>query len=383
MAKRPDTAASIVEEYSKRQGLYRDFASCTRELVGQILSSHGIGVHSVTCRAKDADSLSGKLQKNGKGYKVLGDVTDLAGVRVITYFTDDAERVADLIEAEFSVDVDNSVDKRRLLEPHEFGYISIHHVACFSEKRLALAEYSKFRGLKVEIQTRSILQHAWAEIEHDLGYKTATQVPKQLRRRISRLAGLLELADQEFQAVRTEISNYERDLPKLVLDRPRAVDLDKSSLEAFVKQSEAVRALDKKIAEAVRSKVGPEISVDYAVTRLAWLGITHLGDLDDLLRTHTDSIVRLAIGMMPKDERDADSTIIGGTSLFYLAYVLALQKAPETLEQFVRDGMGLKSRPFVKRFCEHLRRVWERERPQRVPPNRAGKQKKTSKKAEK
>ena len=58
-----------------------------------------------------------------------------------------------------------------------------------------------------------MLDHAWAEIEHDLGYKARDTVPAAARRRLSRLAGLLEMADQEFVAIRRDLDEYAAALP--------------------------------------------------------------------------------------------------------------------------------------------------------------------------
>ena len=60
--------------------------------------------------------------------------------------------------------------------------------------------------VKLEIQIRSILQHAWAEIEHDLCYKNSTPLPRKIKRRMYRLAGVLELADKEFSAVKYDLN---------------------------------------------------------------------------------------------------------------------------------------------------------------------------------
>lgn len=83
------------------------------------------------------------------------------------------------------------------MEPDRFGYCSVHYVVEMSQKRLNLYEHQAYEGLKCEIQIRSVLQHAWAEIEHDLGYKSEIAIPKRIRRNFSRLAGLLEIADKE------------------------------------------------------------------------------------------------------------------------------------------------------------------------------------------
>ena len=98
-------------------------------------------------------------------------MTDITGVRVITYFADQVDEIAKVMEGEFNIDIKNSIDKRDILDPDRFGYLSLHYViVSLSSARCALAEYRSFSELKAEVQVRSILQHAWAEIEHDLGY---------------------------------------------------------------------------------------------------------------------------------------------------------------------------------------------------------------------
>jgi putative GTP pyrophosphokinase len=350
---------SLTAAYAQREGTYRDFAACVRDLIAQIIASNEIKVHSVTCRAKSQASFAGKISKEGKTYGDLAEVTDLAGVRIITHFADDAETIAGLIEAEFDIDTENSVDKRRLLEPNEFGYLSIHHVACLPEKRSTLAEYSRFKGLKVEIQTRSILQHAWAEIEHDIGYKSATAVPRRLRRRISRLAGLLELADQEFQTVRDEIASYQRDLERLVIEKPHSVELDKSSLEVYARVSTLCHSIDEQIARETARTLSEFVFVDYALARLDWLGVKNLSQVDAHLKAHSESIVKFAAELLGPGEAK-DRKVSRGMSLFYLAYVLVGQRSPQAVEQFVLEAMGSDLLSPPGEFAEVIRTTWER-----------------------
>jgi putative GTP pyrophosphokinase len=105
-----------------------------------------------------------------------------------------------MVECEFVIDWENSVDKGELLSPDRFGYLSVHYVASLSPSRLALPEYKQYGSIKAEIQVRSILQHAWAEIERGLGYRNQT-MPGRVRRRFSMVAGLLEMADKEFRDI--------------------------------------------------------------------------------------------------------------------------------------------------------------------------------------
>lgn len=83
-------------------------------------------------------------------------------MRIITYFSEDVDKIASIIQSEFEVDEHNSVDKRIKLDPVRFGYLSLHYVVKLNSTRVRLSEYIIFKDLKVEIQIRSILQHAWA-----------------------------------------------------------------------------------------------------------------------------------------------------------------------------------------------------------------------------
>ena len=216
----------FLREYQSRKHSYRDFADILASLLTTILTEHRIRLHSVTHRAKDDASLATKLRRPDRTYACLADVTDLAGVRVITYFHDDVDHVAKSVEREFRIDQANSVDKRSLMYPDRFGYISLHYVVELSPERAKMSEYRRFAGMKAEVQIRSLLQHVWAETQHDLGYKSRRSVPRVIRRRFARLAGMLEIADDE-------LSKYEKEVPERIEDEPSSVQLDKASLGAY------------------------------------------------------------------------------------------------------------------------------------------------------
>jgi ppGpp synthetase/RelA/SpoT-type nucleotidyltranferase len=107
---------------------------------------------------------------------------------------------------------ENTIDKRKTLSPNVFGYLSVHYVVSFDKNRLKKKAFADYKDIRFEIQIRSILQHAWAEIEHDLGYKSEIEVPDEIRRKFSRLAGLLEIADSEFISLRDISKNYALDV---------------------------------------------------------------------------------------------------------------------------------------------------------------------------
>jgi hypothetical protein len=67
-------------------------------------------------------------------------------------------------------------------------------------------KYAPIRGTWFEIQVRSILEHSWAEIEHEIVYKSGINFPDETKRRFARLAGALEILESEFGALRSERS---------------------------------------------------------------------------------------------------------------------------------------------------------------------------------
>jgi GTP pyrophosphokinase len=223
------------------------FESCVAKLEGLIrdlLDGAGIDVVAVEARAKHPESFERKVDAKGAGYeRPLEDITDLIGVRVIAYYLEDVVRISEIIEKEFVVDEENSIDKLDDLASNGFGYRSVHYVISLAAQRANLAEWSFFNGRKAEIQVRTATQHAWAAVEHKLNYKRTTEAPRDLRRRLMRLSALFELADDQFSAVKGELeaveARYNSDVRGGNLDLP----IDTASLEAFLGASEAVNRI--------------------------------------------------------------------------------------------------------------------------------------------
>jgi ppGpp synthetase/RelA/SpoT-type nucleotidyltranferase len=127
----------------------------------------------------------------------------LAGVRITTFFLRSVARVDEVLHREFEI-VERIDKAASLWKEGRLGYQSVHYLVRLGTNRVALGEYQTFKGLLAEIQVRTVLQHAWAEIEHDIQYKSLETIPDQIRRRFVSLAGLIEIADREFQAIQDE-----------------------------------------------------------------------------------------------------------------------------------------------------------------------------------
>jgi putative GTP pyrophosphokinase len=332
--------AALLQEFDKQKSLFEGFAEACERLIKQILEAKGVRVHSVTSRVKKRANLQEKLGRLGKDYQSLSEVTDLVGVRIITHFEDEVNRVATIIEGEFNIDRNKSVDKRIILDPDRFGYLSIHYICSLNDGRARLVEYRQFRQLTCEIQIRSILQHAWAEIEHDLGYKSGSIVPAPIRRRFSRLASLLELADVEFMQIRDTLSSYTGEVERALAERSSEINLDDVSLYAFIQSDETVRGLDKAMAEYVGAVLEDPGDVQRLLRELHFAGLQTISDLRASLDANK-SVVLSQFKERLKSQKYDD--LSRGISLFHLFQVLLVQQGgrKRLLEAFRHLTIGV------------------------------------------
>ncbi|GAA4256614.1 GTP pyrophosphokinase [Dactylosporangium darangshiense] len=204
-------------------------------LVRDLLEDAGIKVIQVESRAKTLESFGGKLESKGDKYSdPIHDVTDLVGLRVIAYYVEDVERIGDIVRNEFEVDETNSVMKGREYDPDRFGYRSDQYIVSLQENRSALPEWRRLPKIKWEIQVRTVLQHAWAAVEHKLYYKSVNDAPPEVRRRLFALSALFELADREFSGIRDAKDAIVRGVERDVTENNFDIPLTYTSLSAYL-----------------------------------------------------------------------------------------------------------------------------------------------------
>lgn len=307
------------------------FGSVLKGLLERALRLNDVGFHSIDYRVKSEQSAQQKLRTKRDRYRKVSDLHDLLGIRIITYFPDEVDRAAEIISAEFDLNSEDSVDKRSTLEPDRFGYLSLHYVLKLSKAREALPEYAAFRGIQFELQIRSILQHAWAEIEHDLGYKHSAGVPSEVRRRFSRLAGLLEIADDEFRRLRDDLKAYGDEIQKKSGSAFSALEINQATLFEFIQRSDLVRELDTFIAARIQGSPQllpePVHLLGTEVDRLLGMGIATIQELQEVMQSHKMDIKDFAEAWLlePLDDDEygeALDVVYPGISLFYLHYIL-------------------------------------------------------------
>lgn len=296
-------------------------------------------LHHLDARIKTTESLRGKLARPDKSYARLTDITDLLGVRVITYFDDGVRAVARHIEATLDVDLNNSISKGAHDAPDRFGYRSLHYV-CRPPDGFHVPP--DLEGLRFEIQVRTILQHAWAEIEHDIGYKSPTALPPRIRRRFSQLAGVLELADDTFLTIKRELADHRDAVTRQVQSGASSVPLDRSALDAFL-HTPACADLDADVARTLGVPLdSASFFPDYLVRMLDLAGLRDLATLRDALGAYRDPLsdfvhayfrfTTRAFGLTPDDV----PTVQRGYGLLFIAHMRLVHDASLKIDRLPR-----------------------------------------------
>ena len=300
---------SILQEYRDNLTWFQEEAGKVYSRLKETLEKAGLLTAALEYRVKAEDSLAGKLELKGEKYQSLKDITDIIGLRVITFYTDDVDKVASAVERLFEVDWENSVDKRKALEIDSFGYLSLHYVCQIPE-----SEY------RMEIQMRTVLQHAWANMNHDTGYKSGVEVPPRYLRNLSRLAGMLELVDDEFSRIRAELTNYRRQVRSLVASgNLDDVPLDGDTYRSFLEMN-PFDALNQRIASVNQAEVH-EVSLMPFLTLFKGLGCKTLGDIVDMIRKYSEGAFQIATFQIGLTDLDIVSSSIGPQDLC-IAYLL-------------------------------------------------------------
>lgn len=289
----------ILEEYREARPLFEKMQSEVNRVLREALERNGLIVTAVETRIKTEESLAGKLALKGSKYATLSDITDILGARIITFYTDDVDRIAAMAEQLFEIDWANSVDKRKLHQLDSFGYNSLHYIC-----RLPGYDY------RFELQLRTTLQHAWAAINHDNGYKSGVEIPHEYMRRINRLAGLLEIADDEFSHIRTEINDYRRRVQQLVQNgQLDDVQLDGDAFRSYL-NARPFEKLNKRIAAINQAEI-QEVPLIRYLRVLKGLGCNTLGDVARLRNQYEEDAYALARHQLGNTDLDIISSAVG------------------------------------------------------------------------
>lgn len=286
------TAAEISKWYRETAPKYDQLGSLVEATLSSLIKAKKVDHLSISKRTKAVDSLLEKFSR--KHYSDLSSVTDMAGIRIITYIEDDIAAISELINDAFNVHPDKSGDKLKDLNHDQFGYRSVHFVCDLGRTRERLPECIPLKGLLFEIQIRTVLQHAWAEIEHDRSYKFSATLPSAIRRRLSALAGMLELADREFSALANEVDKYGKGI-KAAVDAGKSLyqeEITSVSVQTFL-------SIYQPLVNDFPLFAAPSDVFDQAVSELRSFGVLTIDGLAKLITT--ELLQAIPVNDMPNE----------------------------------------------------------------------------------
>lgn len=299
----------ILEEYRENVEVFEKIRNVAVDVLTRNISKNGIYLNAIESRVKTEESLAGKLDLKGAKYVSLGDITDIVGTRVITFYSDEVDKISAIVDRLFEIDWSNSVDKRKMHELDSFGYNSLHYVCRIPASLYSEPGHPEINSFRFEIQMRTALQHVWATMYHDTGYKSGVEVPREYLRNLNRLAGMLELADEQFSLIRTNINDYRRGVRNLVKsgrfdDVPLNGDSFKSYLELkpFDKLVKRIAAINQ--AEIHESSILPYLQV------FKHFNFETLGDIHRLIKENSEDAYNLAVYQIGNTDLDIISSTV-------------------------------------------------------------------------
>lgn len=224
---------NLFKAYQEKKPLFQRALQNTKEALQQFLVEIDVPYLIINTRLKNFDSFYEKISRK-KYENPFEENEDFCGVRIVLYHLDDIDKVKEIIKKNYVIQ--NSENKTNNLKPDQVGYRSDHLIIKIEESWCVTPNYKNLSDIKIEIQIRTVLMHAWAEIEHKLGYKSKTQIPEKLQRKLFLMSAKLEDADHQFQEIKYQAEEYKQ---KTIKDSQKAGkfvgnELNLNSLQALL-----------------------------------------------------------------------------------------------------------------------------------------------------
>ncbi len=290
-----DAVRHLTAQYHERLPLHSMLEVRLRdELACPLLLEHsGANVYRIATRVKALDSFLAKFQNRGlTPAEAFENITDMVGARIVCLFPEDLEKVhLFLMECGGFVFQDRPIayvwDDLPWISPEGFtisrkasGYGSVHYLARLSPK--LVAPHSGLDSVTFEIQVRTLMQEAWAALEHSVGYKN--DVPERIRGYFDSAADMLGVLDRAFQRLKSQSDALKGELDEESSVTPEHLTL--FSLKAFIR-----RRFDTDLAGTELT----QLLADYRRERLTFSELARLSNDDEVFAV-TDAICRELLG---------------------------------------------------------------------------------------
>jgi ppGpp synthetase/RelA/SpoT-type nucleotidyltranferase len=202
------TEQQILERYEIEKPMFQAWGDYIRETIIQHLSRQGYSTDTLLKipaipRIKENKSLIEKALYRGKSYSnPYDEITDKVGVRFVVLNLDEIPVINSVIENcdIWEISKDKDFEKEKAEKPEFFTYQSVHYVIWNRTDITGAVNIPK--GIPCEIQIRTLLQHSYAELSHDIAYKKEEHISPEMRRIFARSMALIETTDLLFREVR-------------------------------------------------------------------------------------------------------------------------------------------------------------------------------------
>lgn len=336
---------SIDQHVASYQAVHDDYDAFTNrigDLIDDLLERAEIKIQSIEARTKSIESFAEKINRPTKSYSdPMNELPDLSGVRILVYYSDDVDTVGEILREEFEIVEEELAHLPNELDADRFGYLSAHYIVRLSGNRLALPEWEPFREFRAEVQIRTVLQHAWAAISRALQYKQVSDVPAELKRRLFRLAGLFELADEEFVKIR-DLHQEIAEMSKIAITSgDTSIALGPTALDEFLanwsRKSEIIEAAESAGFNLLDGDaIGDEQDTSGRILQLAQkLGVQTVAELEELLDFDPKEYFERLI----RTNRDDGFGGWGGEYPFFVELMLIRAKYPE-IDVHLLESLG-------------------------------------------
>jgi putative GTP pyrophosphokinase len=270
--------------YDDNEELYKELTNFVEKAIKNILTEEGLeeGIEYalVDSRLKTRTSFLQKMynedKKGDRKYSHPTQLTDIAAARVVGYLVSDLDDLHSIVERYFDIDDERTVRPSGRLKEDQVGFRSTNFVAKLREETFGNdPQYQSFKDKNFEIQVLTILDFTWAQIQHDRVYKTTTEFPKgsDVRRKFTVLSGLLEIADDYFDALSKEVKRYEKTLIEKIEKRElEDLAISPHSLRLYLKDFDEIPGITRYFA------VG-----DIVLDELRAMGISKISELHNII----------------------------------------------------------------------------------------------------
>jgi putative GTP pyrophosphokinase len=273
--------------YEELYPVYDNILQSIYQQVRNVLKNHG-SLPTIKYRVKRFDAYFNKLIKLSRQNREsdIPAITDFLALRIICPFLEDLETIENLIKTNFNViELDRKGSRYSI---GEFGYDSVHFLIKIdpASRKNAIPYTSDV----CEVQLRTILQDAWAEVEHELIYKSDITLPiESIRRKLAAINATLTLSDLIFQ----EIRDYQKEIRERDHKRRQSLEVKLASAPNIDKELDVSQEMGKSpmIMSEIDSIIG-EANLEKAL--LAALEFHSGGQLENAVKIYT-SILRLKI----------------------------------------------------------------------------------------